>query len=1066
MLYDAQGRVTESGKMANLSAATRTSVYEAASWNAFFTPGSYTASEVTQTLYDVTTPTALGTFVQENLRSRISSVITQPKGETGFVFGTYYSYDIHGNVKSLVHRNLLVPFPSLQQNRLDYDYDLISGNVKKVSYNAGRPDRYFHRYTYDDQNRLKEAATSRNDIQYDLDARYFYYWHGPLSRTELGQNKIQGMDYAYNLQGWAKSLNSDALSKDTDPGYDGYVHAGSANTYFGRDAYGYSLHYFDGDYTPIEAAYRPDAPIPAGFGAADLWNGNIRAMNHTLKEPDGYAVKPLLQRYTYDQLQRIKAGEAYDALDRTNNTWDDGASVLGTYATSYSYDPAGNLLALGRAGNNAGTPEMDDFKYKYYPGSNRLQRVNDNIPSGNYDMDVDDQGSGDNYIYDELGNLVYDRAEEIEEITWTLAGKVSEIKRPAGSGKPDLHFYYDAMGNRVMKAVIPKDAGKTIEYYVHDAQGNPLTIYTYAVENGHDVYRIEEQTVYGQARIGSWKSGSDLLAYIPEAPPVYKTERGKKRYEMNNHQVNVQTVVSDRKKQICRHGIFGYYEADIRNTYDYYPFGMNMPGRDMEKSVSPCVDDTVYTVNETFDSGVGGFLPGQTQVTLSNSAQRLRVNVSAVFNFGSTFYTYRPFSVTAGKAYEFSFTYEMPCQNIRLGSRGNPNDTVYATITVTVKDAAGNTIVTENITDSPNGNRTLHFTAPTTGTYTVEFREDYMGTCAYYLDNVVLKYIDPCAQDINGTGYRYGYQGQEKDDEVKGKSNSLNYKYRMHDPRIGRFFAMDPLTSKYPYYTPYSFSGNIVIHAIELEGLEELVLSSPPNLSARPRTKPTLYRYSETTLPNTIMFVFPTGTPGISTTITRPLTLAEQRTLKSPKPSNSSSTYSSNVEDKDNNYIRQTFSRNGGADGGEIANPPPLNANTTTTRISGDFNKIPTSTQTFNIPVAGGATQLAIQYSDGGSFPNSFVLTDAATGTVLSPRAGYSTSGSTILSIPGGVSNINLTVTGSPDNLWDSFSFSASSSGPDSAAVNVSAVSSVSQTTSPISVQNNVTSSKNKPINR
>ena len=68
--------------------------------------------------------------------------------------------------------------------------------------------------------------------------------------------------------------------------------------------------------------------------------------------------------------------------------------------------------------------------------------------------------------------------------------------------------------------------------------------------------------------------------------------------------------------------------------------------------------------------------------------------------------------------------------------------------------------------------------------------------------------------------YRYGFQGQEKDDEIKGEGNSLNYKYRMHDARIGRFFAVDPLTSKYPHYTPYSFSGNRLIDAHELEGLE------------------------------------------------------------------------------------------------------------------------------------------------------------------------------------------------------------------------------------------------------
>ena len=64
------------------------------------------------------------------------------------------------------------------------------------------------------------------------------------------------------------------------------------------------------------------------------------------------------------------------------------------------------------------------------------------------------------------------------------------------------------------------------------------------------------------------------------------------------------------------------------------------------------------------------------------------------------------------------------------------------------------------------------------------------------------------------------------DDELKGEGNSANYKYRMHDPRIGRFFAMDPLRAKYPFYSPYAFSGNRVIDANELEGLEPQIHNS------------------------------------------------------------------------------------------------------------------------------------------------------------------------------------------------------------------------------------------------
>jgi len=59
------------------------------------------------------------------------------------------------------------------------------------------------------------------------------------------------------------------------------------------------------------------------------------------------------------------------------------------------------------------------------------------------------------------------------------------------------------------------------------------------------------------------------------------------------------------------------------------------------------------------------------------------------------------------------------------------------------------------------------------------------------------------------------------DNEIKGEGNSINYKYRMHDPRIGRFFAVDPLEKDYPWNSPYAFGENRVIDHRELEGLEK-----------------------------------------------------------------------------------------------------------------------------------------------------------------------------------------------------------------------------------------------------
>ena len=58
-------------------------------------------------------------------------------------------------------------------------------------------------------------TTSRDGILWARDARYEYYLHGPLHRTELGEAQVQGMDYAHTLQGWIKSMNSSMSTPGT-----------------------------------------------------------------------------------------------------------------------------------------------------------------------------------------------------------------------------------------------------------------------------------------------------------------------------------------------------------------------------------------------------------------------------------------------------------------------------------------------------------------------------------------------------------------------------------------------------------------------------------------------------------------------------------------------------------------------------------------------------------------------------------------------------------------------------------------------------------------------------------
>ena len=67
--------------------------------------------------------------------------------------------------------------------------------------------------------------------------------------------------------------------------------------------------------------------------------------------------------------------------------------------------------------------------------------------------------------------------------------------------------------------------------------------------------------------------------------------------------------------------------------------------------------------------------------------------------------------------------------------------------------------------------------------------------------------------DANGA-YRYGFQGQEKENDVVGEG--LAFKYRIHDARIGRFLSVDPLSESYPFNSTYAFSQNRVIEVVLL----------------------------------------------------------------------------------------------------------------------------------------------------------------------------------------------------------------------------------------------------------
>ena len=612
--YDGQSRITEVGEMTRTDAFSATQAYLHNPSNAAgFMSAGYTKGDFVQTYYDVAAPGSgyypAGFFTQQHLRKRVSYTTYQPgsgyaAGNTTYMSASYYSYDYHGNVNDVLQQNNYMPDtdPSdfnynYRYHRIQYRYDLVSGKVLEVVLNKGRQDQFWHRYGYDEQNRLKEAMTSADGYWFDSDAAYFYYNHGPLARVEYGPYKSQGADYTYTIHGWLKGMNSEQLNPDKDPMQDGKT--GSTYQYVGRDEYGLSLLYFQGDYTSISSTHDFLLDIPgAYYGGYDLYNGNIRAMNNSMVYSGN--TEALLQVFRYDQLNRISSSRSYmqNTTAASVTDWNPMAGLTDMFRTLYSYDANGNIQELQRY--DKGSVQIDRLSYSYTAGSNRLDHVADAIGDGvvNYDFDSNDPG---NYRYDAIGNLVQDDKEEIDTILWNVYGKVTAVQRTSGSSRPDLYFTYDAAGRRIAKRVLKPGGGEWTEHYVHDAQGNVLAIYkTVPVEDELEPLEVylEENILYGSSRLGLWERNKKLT-FTAITETIQSVYRGDKRYELSDHLGNVHVVVTDRKQLHC--GLEEdvlypeYYTAEVKNRYDYYPFGMLMEERKYAAPDCRYETDTVFT---------------------------------------------------------------------------------------------------------------------------------------------------------------------------------------------------------------------------------------------------------------------------------------------------------------------------------------------------------------------------------------------------------------------------------------------------------------------------------------
>ncbi|HTE12000.1 MAG TPA: hypothetical protein VK645_13545, partial [Chitinophagaceae bacterium] len=540
--YDWLGRINEVGQLINTTAngaMTDTVSRNTASLDGWLQNLINRKEQVTRTYYDLAYPyTNTIPLNARNLRNRVAyTTLTDGYSSTGYNTGSFYSYDIHGNVDTLLQdfgsSTQLTTANIMNRNsnrwiRMVYRYDLISGKVNQVAYNPRYyditvqdwitpPNQFYHRYSYDAENRLTTVETSSDSIIWEKDARYEYYKHGPLARMVIGEQQVQGLDYAYTLQGWLKGVNSTSASTTADMGEDG--RSGGQNINVARDLAGYNLNYYSGDYAAIHGSSpfpNPSPQLGTLSGYRPLYNGNISSMAVNIKPFN----QPFLYNYKYDQLNRLTGMDTYAGLDTINNNWN-ALSFTKAYNERVSYDGNGNILKYNRYFDNQ-TTIMDSLTYHYTANTNKLSSVTDQSQGlVNGAKKIKNQ-STDNYEYDEIGNLIKDNSENIPSggIKWNVYGKITEINHSqAGvlTNTKKINYYYDAAGNRIGKKLTKfGTANVNYTWYVRDAQGNTMHVYTASVDSTEADDTDEEKLarlssaslllteshIYGSSRLG------------------------------------------------------------------------------------------------------------------------------------------------------------------------------------------------------------------------------------------------------------------------------------------------------------------------------------------------------------------------------------------------------------------------------------------------------------------------------------------------------------------------------------------------------------------------------------
>lgn len=552
--------------------------------------------------------------------------------------------------------------------------------------------------------------------------------------------------------------------------------------------------------------------------------------------------------FTYDPVNRLSRAD----FTQYNGGWNTSAGVNFS-VPQISYDENGNIQSMIQKGLKVNTsPTIDSLTYSYETNSNQLIKVTDGVADPETTLgDFHDgtNGSANDYAYDSTGSLTQDANKGIHLIHYNYLHLPDSISIPL---KGYITFTYDATGNKLRKVVTDKTVNPnkvtrtnyiagfvyhndTLEYfpteegrvrYVPPTTAKPAAwVYDYfekdhlgnvrmvlTEETGQDVYAatMEDATAAQENalfdNVSTTKYTKPTPGFDSDGSNHYVSKLDGSAGSGTTPRVGPSLVLKVMAGDTITIGTYGWYQGTVAPP----PSGATNLLNDLLNALTGQVIGSSHGFYNTTGNNPQTVLSGDVSQFFTNK-------VNAVYNSA------RP------KAFLNWIAFDNQLKEVD----GNSGVVQVPAITGAM---AAQPMVAPMLVMQKNG-------------YIYIYLSNESAQNAFF-DNLVIHHnrgpilqedhYYPFGLTMNGISNlapiqlenRFKFNGKELNHHEFSDMSGLDwYSYgtREYDPQIGRFFRIDPLTDKFPWWTPYQFSGDMPSKYVDLDGMEPAYYDSQTN---------------------------------------------------------------------------------------------------------------------------------------------------------------------------------------------------------------------------------------------